>query len=339
MKVAPDKLAPNCYKAPAGKNLDEEKKYVPPGSYPVQVKTGMDFWKLAGRPEVKDKGWTAMDLIEYNFRTRDPREINWYLYNKVGCRESYDGKNYAFSSGDQPGVVYLPMIEVETPITGRPPAVEEEDGCFEDLWLGVGAKAGGSDLIITNPLPRPGEKYEPPPSIELPPFLGPISPRINGNEFVLGTVWAMDRKRRGEGFQIYLEGKRKGLIVGGGAGAVLFVVTGLKGNPKSLEGYRMSGKDFNVSLGAAWSNIGKMKWAAPFLKNLVGKKSLTPEQYEKMWEIAKTLKGALEHDACSNQVQLSVVDLPAGTGFELSLFFSDTVVRDVFGHIKPGHGG
>lgn len=336
MKTSPEQLAPGCYKAPAGKNLEAEKKYVPPGGYPVTVKAGMDFWKLADRPEVKDKGWTAMDLIEYNFRTRDPKEVNWYLYNKVGCRESYDRKNYAFSSSDQPGVIYLPMIETETPITGNPPAPVEEDGCFQDLWMGIGAKAGGSDQVIQNPVPRPGDKYDPP-LFELPPFLGPISPRINGNEMILGTIWAMDRKRRGEGFEVYLEGKRKGLIIGGGAGVVLFIVSGLKGNPKSLEGYRSSGSDFNASIGGAWSKIGKMKWAAPFLKGLVGKKSLSPEQYEKMWEIAKTIKGVLEHDSCSGKLQMSTVDLPIGTGFELSLFYIDTVVRDVFGHVKLGN--
>src|SRR5262249_10728996 len=51
----------------------------------------------------------AGDLIDYNFRTRAPDEVNWYLRRNVGCRKtSRDGKNYIFSTDASPGIVYLP---------------------------------------------------------------------------------------------------------------------------------------------------------------------------------------------------------------------------------------
>jgi hypothetical protein len=50
-------------------------------------------------------------LIQYNFETRSPDEINWYLKNRVGCtRTTIDGSNYRFSSTDKPGIVYLPGV-------------------------------------------------------------------------------------------------------------------------------------------------------------------------------------------------------------------------------------
>ena len=114
-RLRPDELQPNCYKEPLGRNLEAEKHYEPPGGGRMQVYDGLDFAKLAQFPEVKAKHWSPMDLIFFNFRTRDPREVNWYLYNKVGCRYSYDGKNYAFTSQDDPGGIYIPTTKVTLP--------------------------------------------------------------------------------------------------------------------------------------------------------------------------------------------------------------------------------
>lgn len=69
-----------------------------------KVKTGDNWFTLAAQHHRTDP-W---DLIEFNFRTRDPREVNWYLQYYVGCSKSTDGKNYSFDSSDSPGVVYIP---------------------------------------------------------------------------------------------------------------------------------------------------------------------------------------------------------------------------------------
>ena len=40
-------------------------------------------------------------LILYNFRTKNPDEVNWYLYHWVGCRAvTADAKNYRFGAHD-----------------------------------------------------------------------------------------------------------------------------------------------------------------------------------------------------------------------------------------------
>jgi hypothetical protein len=51
-------------------------------------------------------------LIEFNFQTHDPDEVNWYLQELVGCRHSKDGgRNYAFLGADpKRGKIYLPPV-------------------------------------------------------------------------------------------------------------------------------------------------------------------------------------------------------------------------------------
>jgi hypothetical protein len=81
-------------------------KFPPPlGGTAYKVHTGDSFVNLAGRYGRSDP-W---DIIEFNFHTRDPREVNWYLEYYVGCTEpSPDGKNYSFDSSDNPGIIYIP---------------------------------------------------------------------------------------------------------------------------------------------------------------------------------------------------------------------------------------
>ena len=119
-------LAPGCEKAPATPNLG----YVPPNSAAVKVTAADDWWKLAARPEVKAAGLSALDLCAFNFQTKNPAEINWYLRNKVGCtKATSDRKNYMFSNDASPGIVYLPkgktnggVIDLgETIVNGRVP--------------------------------------------------------------------------------------------------------------------------------------------------------------------------------------------------------------------------
>src|SRR3954463_9423539 len=101
------------------KPLPSTLDFVPAKSMAHRVATGDSWYSLAERLEVKAAGMTANDLCFFNFRTRQPAEINWYLHHKVGCRRTTrDGKNYMFSVADQPGVVYLPKV-------GSPPPANE----------------------------------------------------------------------------------------------------------------------------------------------------------------------------------------------------------------------
>jgi hypothetical protein len=81
-------------------------KFPPPGAVQQhRVVTGDNWWNLAARYGRSDP-W---DLIEFNFRSRDPREINWYMESYLGCHfAAKDGLNFRFDSSDDPGLVYIP---------------------------------------------------------------------------------------------------------------------------------------------------------------------------------------------------------------------------------------
>jgi hypothetical protein len=77
----------------------------PLGKKAHRVRTGDNWWNLASRYGRTDP-W---DIIEFNFHTRNPREVNWYLEFYVGCtRPADDGKNYRFDGSDNPGTIYIP---------------------------------------------------------------------------------------------------------------------------------------------------------------------------------------------------------------------------------------
>ncbi|MBL8176589.1 MAG: hypothetical protein JNK48_18075 [Bryobacterales bacterium] len=69
-----------------------------------KVQDGDNWWKLADQYGRQDP-W---DIIQFNFNTRTPEEVNYYLEKLVGCTRSNDGKNYSISSTDSPGMIYLP---------------------------------------------------------------------------------------------------------------------------------------------------------------------------------------------------------------------------------------
>jgi hypothetical protein len=72
------------------------------------------------------------DLIEFNFETRKPEEVNWYLKELVGCRVSTDGLNYAFKGADpKKGKIYRPMAKIpDEPL----PENKNFDQKLQDLW-------------------------------------------------------------------------------------------------------------------------------------------------------------------------------------------------------------
>lgn len=78
----------------------------PPAGFAAahRVRTGEGFKKIAEKYHRSD----LWDVIFYNFQTTEPREINWYLQEWVGCTASADGKNYSFSDFDDPGRIYIP---------------------------------------------------------------------------------------------------------------------------------------------------------------------------------------------------------------------------------------
>lgn len=57
----------------------------------------------------KQNGLTWQDLTNYNFGTDTPTKVNEALEEYVGCTQrTTDGRNFVFTSGDDPGIIYIP---------------------------------------------------------------------------------------------------------------------------------------------------------------------------------------------------------------------------------------
>ena len=128
------------------KPLPSSLDFTPAGSAPHKVTNDESWWTLADLPAVKAAGMSARDLCVYNFKTKNPSEINWYLYHKVGCRKgTRDGKNLTFTSADRPGIVYLPK-------PGPPPPAHEivrtKPSALASAWFGLVAKAGTQFAVV-----------------------------------------------------------------------------------------------------------------------------------------------------------------------------------------------
>jgi hypothetical protein len=77
---------------------------IPTNSEKYKVKDG-DSWESIARRI----GIDVWKLIDFNFKTKDPREVNWYLRDYVGCNlPTNDKLNWRFSSSANPGIIYLP---------------------------------------------------------------------------------------------------------------------------------------------------------------------------------------------------------------------------------------
>lgn len=86
--------------------------YVPPGGerFPVGGLKPKDGWQALA----KMRGIDVWELIEFNFKTRNPDEVNWYLRRNVGCRnKSEDGNNWIFAGAK--GFIYFPPAKKPAP--------------------------------------------------------------------------------------------------------------------------------------------------------------------------------------------------------------------------------
>ena len=84
----------------------------PQGGREYPVLDTDDWWKIAAREHMD-----AWALIQFNFQTHVPEEVNWYLRELVGCRHSIDGgRNYAFKGADPKlRKIYLPAVPPPPP--------------------------------------------------------------------------------------------------------------------------------------------------------------------------------------------------------------------------------
>jgi hypothetical protein len=297
--------------------------YVPENSEPYHPREGDSWRTLAEYPGPKSLGLSANDLCYFNFKTRNPQEINWYLRFKVGCTlATHDHNNYMFSAGDKapilrqsedgtpfmgtdgrpiivgrqnrPSLVYLPKLSAILPAHEYPP-----DKPRLDMWVGLGLKAGtmvavagietlGSMVVSLDDFPHRWMN---------------VDASINR----LGAGWGVT------------------------AGACLVVITGVNG-PADLHGHQEGDWDANVALGAKWDKIASAtnkfkplieaitKVGAKTPKAFKAALTAEPDRYVDLIKAAKNLRDTLNTQLTEPKVYL--VDIPwLGGGTEVSLFF------------------
>lgn len=278
---------------------DDWQTYVPAQGTPYKVSNGDDWWKLADRPEVRNTGMTANDLCYFNFRTRKPPEINWYLHNKVGCQQkTRDGHNYMFSTADQPGVVYLPMAGPPPPLDLVTPKKPTEQS---NAWFGVGGKGGTMFVVV-------------------------------GIETVGGYVVSLDDPTKGMAVTASIN--RLGLGFGVSGGFCIIFITGVK-SPSQLNGYQEGDVDFTLAAGPKWAGLVKDATIVKKLKPLIDvlKKSgvKTPGALKKALKAreviadligaGKSVVGALGIGPTA-EPHVIMIDIPiGGGGAEAAVFF------------------
>jgi hypothetical protein len=291
------------------KPLPSPLSYVPPRSVRYRVATNDSLETLAARPDVTAAGVsssppvrTGDDLAFFNFRTRTHAEINWYLYNKIGCRRAtHDGKNYMFSSSDQPGVIYLPAGAARTI---QP--VQQETRL--NAWFGVGVK-GGTQFGVP------------------------------GIETVLGWVMSLDEV--GRGMAISASINRLGPGIGATVGHTLIYVSGVS-DASNLRGFQQGSEslwdfDFNITIGANWGKLlggGKIvKKLEPIISAFRKLNAWTPEGVKgalkrepKGWtdliQTARKVKESLELGSGEPKIFMFEIPFVPSYGLELSLFWN-----------------
>src|SRR5262249_40434708 len=101
-------------RAPWPPKRSNDKFFRYPKSYPVGKEKGENFLTICRKHSI-----SGADLVFYNFLTRDPREINWYLGNYVGCPAPKPGQKYYEFFGavrdemKNTGVIFIPMFGEE----------------------------------------------------------------------------------------------------------------------------------------------------------------------------------------------------------------------------------
>ncbi len=261
------------------------KNYVPPQGTPYKVKTG-DSWVTVADSLQMD----VWDLIAFNFQTRDPQEVNWYLRENVGCCwPTRDHKNWMFSTDADPGVIYLPQQVIRLPpiqITPDP----ADPGKVSGIWFGIGGKEGGQFFLV-------------------------------GKETAVIKMWSWDSMD--DSFWMSFDGWRLGPGLGGSIGTVVVIITCLV-HPRDLQGEIIGGADFNASLGEKWDSFLKPLKEAKELTRLgkAAKGLLTVAQWEKMRDLVKDAISAAGIKTAGYAPQVVVLDVPgAGWGLEISAFY------------------
>jgi hypothetical protein len=257
-----------------------------------------DSWDLlAMRPDMENAGVSSSDLCYFNFRTRHPAEINWYLYHKVGCRHvTRDHLNYKFSFADHPGIIYLPKAGAILP------AHEKKEEPRLNAWLGVVGK-GGTMFAVA------------------------------GIETVAGFVVSLDDLSKW--MAIGASVNRLGVGWGATGGFSFVFITGVS-KPEQLNGWQQGDTDFNLALGENWGKMAKsatkLKKLQPVIEAMTKLGAKTPGTLKKLLkaepnkyvDLVKAVKSVRDYGSlkADGDPEVFMWDVPWGSGgVEASFFY------------------
>jgi hypothetical protein len=278
----------------------------PPGAYPFLVtsSSGNNWSRVAGAD-----GWSggAWDLIAYNFGTRNPREVNWYLYHFVGCRVSVDGnKNLTFWNS-QPGVIYTrndlhyrdrppevrpPRIVIKSIVRPTVPKPVEPMYKRSLNWFGMGVQFGGMGV-----------------------FDGATTVRAY-------MINAEDPDSR---FFLDVDATRKG-FGGGASGSIVYVfITGLH-DPADVRYAPAGSVDFQLAVGGRWASFAKGLKMIPNMRRaiLAARTATHIDSHDLLADLVTCAKSVIKYagiDSNSNALEVTIVELPLGGGYEGSVYW------------------
>lgn len=194
------------------------KHHVPENCRKYHYRSGESFVSIARKFEMD-----PLELIQLNFRTTNPREVNYYLREHCGCtRETRSGKNYVFSTGDrrnkagEASYLWVPRSASRLPVVveGKPPS---------GLWFGLGVRVDAGAGVSLSPL----------------------------------YAYLFSHDRFGDNFLLYMDGRSATVGAAFGATPVLVVASGVY-SPWELHDYFYEGDwDLQLKLGANWGKILK----------------------------------------------------------------------------------
>ena len=286
------------------KPLPSPLDYIPEQSIPYTVSSKDSWDTLALRSDVQSSGMSAYDLCFFNFKTRNPAEINWYLKHKVGCRHvTRDGLNYMFSNADKhtpnvpnPGVIYLPKHGTIAPVH------ETTDEPTLNAWLGIVGKAGTMFAVV-------------------------------GIETVTGAVVSLDDPTKW--MAIGAAVNRVGLGWGASGGAAFVFISGVS-SPQQLNGWQQADGDFNFAIGENWGKMAKsaskLKKIKPVIEAMAkisaktpgGLKKLLKTEPDRYIDLVKAVKSVRDYRGLKGgeEPEVFMWDVPwLSGGVEASVFY------------------
>jgi hypothetical protein len=278
----------------------------PAGGYPLYVggDPTMNWWKVASAD-----GWAPWDLIQYNFGTRNPEEVNWYLYHFLGCRHSNDGhKNLSFQAA-QPGIIYTkgnhnrrpippPPPKIDTPAVVKPVTPPAPLFSRSLTWVGFGFQVGS--MVLTDG-------------------------RSTTHAYMMNLG---DPESR---FFLDVNAIRTGYGAGASGGLVFVVITGLY-DPPDVREAPPSSVDFQFALTGKWGSVAKGLRLVPNMNAAISAARATShiKDTKMIGELVNATKSLVKLAGVneeSNDLTVTIVELPVGAGMEGSVYLENARFR------------